>query len=109
MAHSETRRVGLDRAQLPQPVDYYRDCGLRLDGQGKWRITWCSFCEYHTLRVNVKTGAYVCTDCGASGSDILEHHMEVTGADEVQAAKGLGAWWYASEAPSSRQEVRRGL
>lgn len=101
--------MAFDRTQLPHPEDYYRDCGLRLEGQGKWRKTWCNFCEYHTMRVNVKTGAYACTDCGASGGDVLAHHMDLTGADEAQAAKGLGAWWYAPGAAPARLEVRHGL
>lgn len=101
--------MAFDPTQLPHPEDYYRDCGLRLEGQGKWRTTCCSFCEYHTMRINVKTGAYACTDCGASGGDVLAHHMELTGADEAQAAKGLGAWWHAPGASPARLEVRHGL
>ena len=101
--------MAFDPTQLPHPEDYYRDCGLRLEGQGKWRTTCCSFCEYHTMRVNVKSGVYACTDCGASGGDVLAHHMELTGADEAQAAKGLGAWWHAPGASPARLEVRHGL
>lgn len=101
--------MAFDRNLLPCPEDYYRGVCGRLRGQGKWRTTCCSFCEFHTLRVNVETGAYVCTDCGASGNDVLTHHMELVGADEVQAAKGLGAWWYGRAAPATRLEVCHGF
>ena len=101
--------MAFDRNQLPHPEDYYRGCGLRLEGQGKWRTTCCSFCEYHTMRVNVKSGAYACTDCGASGGDVLAYHMALHGGDEVLAAKCLGAWWHAPGASPARLEVRHGL
>lgn len=99
----------VDRKQLPHPEDYYLDCGLRLEGRGKWRTTCCTFCECHTMRVNVASGAYECTDCGASGGDVLTHHMELTGADEVQAAMALGAWRYDFDASHTKLEVRHGI
>ena len=98
-----------DPDQLPNPVDYYKDFGLRLAGSGKWRTTCCNFCEFRTMRVNLTTGAYVCTDCGSSGASVLDHHMELTGADETQAAIGLGAWWYTPAPLPTGMEVRHGL
>lgn len=89
--------MACDRNQLPPPADYYRDSGLRLNGAGKWRTSCCAFCECRdTMRVNLDTGAFCCRDCGASGGDVLEYHMELTGADVIQAAKALGAWVYSS-------------
>lgn len=101
--------MAFDRTQLPHPEDYYLDLGLRLDGRGKWRTTCCSFCECQTMRVNVQSGAYECTDCGVSGNGILSHAMDLTGADEVQAARALGAWWPDLDAAPSHLEVRHGI
>ena len=92
--------MSFDPDQLPHPEDYYSDCGLRLAGTGKWRATCCNFCEYRALRVNVKTGAYVCTDCGASGADVLDHRMAVYDESVEQAAKALGAWNYRRAHPA---------
>jgi hypothetical protein len=84
---------GYDRSRLPDWTAYADQIGLTLVGRGTWRTTRC---DLHggsdSLRVNAETGGWVCMSCGAKGGDVLAHHMQVTGADFVTAAKALGAW-----------------
>ena len=44
------------------------------------------------MRINVRTGAFVCMACGAKGGDVLSHFMISKGMEFVDAAKALGAW-----------------
>jgi hypothetical protein len=83
------------RAALPLPETYYRREGLRLIGHsGEWRSALCVFHPDKTpsLRVNVKTGAFRCMACDASGCDVLAFHRQRHGLDFVAAARDLGAW-----------------
>lgn len=91
----------LNRYQLPHPEDYYRDLDLRLSGTGKWRTTSCSFCDSRdAMRLNLVSGGFCCRDCGACGNDVLDHHMELTGADAVHGLKALGCFLLAGAAAS---------
>lgn len=94
--------MSFDRNQLPDPVSYYEGEGLRLQGRGIWRTTNCEFHEGRSMRINIKTGGYVCMNCGEKGGDVLAYHMAKTGADFVQAAKCLGAWVYDGKGESAR-------
>lgn len=44
------------------------------------------------MRVNTRTGAWVCMSCNAKGGDVLAHFMAEHGVDFISAAKLLGAW-----------------
>ena len=44
------------------------------------------------MRVNVKTGAFRCMNCGESGGDVLSYVMKKHGLEFVAAAKSIGAW-----------------
>lgn len=93
--------MSYNRDALPHPMDYYRDCLPVLRGCSAWRTGNCDCCESrNTLRVNIKTGAFHCRDCGASGDDVLDHRMAVYDESVEQAAKALGAWNYRRAHPA---------
>lgn len=52
------------------------------------------------MRVNIKSGAWVCMSCGQKGGDVLAYEMKVTGADFVDAARALGAWTHDGRTPA---------
>jgi hypothetical protein len=85
--------AGFDRDLVPDWEAYADKVGLKLVGRGTWRTTRC---DVHggsdSLRVNVRSGGWVCMACGAKGGDTLAHYMQTTGADFVAAARALGAW-----------------
>ena len=83
-----------DRSRLPDPQAYFEGQGLKLlERRGTWRTTRCEFHQgSDSMRLNVKTGAWVCMNCGARGGDVLAYHMASQGLDFIDAAKALGAW-----------------
>lgn len=85
--------MSFDRQALPEPDSYFENAGLIFQGRGTWRTTTCHFHGGRaTMRVNIKSGAWVCMSCGQKGGDVLAYEMKVTGADFVDAARALGAW-----------------
>ena len=44
------------------------------------------------MRINTRSGAWVCMACGAKGGDVVAYEMQMSGMDFVEAAKALGAW-----------------
>lgn len=97
-----------NRDQLPNWQAYGAQFGYSLEGRGLWRTTRC---DLHggsdSLRVNVERGAWVCMACGAKGGDVLAHHLAVTGAPFVQAARDLGAWDDAAAPAAAHPRPRR--
>jgi len=84
-----------EREKLPDPVSYYESQGLIFQGSGlaPWRTTECRFHGgSDSMRINVRTGAFVCMACGAKGGDVLSHLMLSKGMEFVDAAKALGSW-----------------
>lgn len=85
-----------DRNLLPDPTSYFEEQGLKLSGprSAKWKTTECRFHDgSDSMRVNTSTGAWVCMSCGKKGGDVLAYELAVTGADFVEAAKAIGAWF----------------
>lgn len=90
---------------LPDPVTYFEEQGLSLEVRGDWRTAKCLFHGgSDSMRINVKSGGWVCMSCGAKGGDVLAFHMEHQGMDFVSAAKDLGAW-----VPSKQPGAQRPL
>lgn len=84
-----------ERNRLPDAVSYYEAEGLHLIGpnSAKWKTTACQFHGgSDSMRVNTKTGAWVCMSCGAKGGDVLAYHMQLHEMEFIEAAKVLGAW-----------------
>jgi hypothetical protein len=83
------------RDRLPDPKDYYENAvGLKLVGQrGPWRTTRC---EFHggsdSMRLNLKTGGFVCMNCREKGGDVLAYHQKANNLEFIPAAKALNAW-----------------
>jgi hypothetical protein len=81
------------RENLPDPLTYFTNEGLKLSGRGKWRTAGCSFHGgSDSLRVHLERGAFMCMACGAKGGDILAYHQAAYGLGFVDAAKALGAY-----------------
>jgi hypothetical protein len=86
--------MSFNRSLLPDAKDYFENtAGLTLIGRGPWRTTSC---EFHggsdSMRVNLKTGGFMCMSCHEKGGDVLAYHQQVNGLEFVEAAKALGAW-----------------
>ena len=96
-----------NRDHLPDWVTYADIHGIKVEGRGTWRSILCDFhADTHaSLRVNTKTGGWCCMSCGASGGDVLAHHMQRTGLDFIEAAKQLGAW-QSSGVSNGRERAR---
>jgi hypothetical protein len=78
---------------LPDPVAYFEAEGLKLTGRSTWRTTECHFHGgSDSMRINARTGGWVCMACGVHGGDVLAHHMQAHDLDFIGAAKALGAW-----------------
>lgn len=83
------------KENLPDPVSYFESEGMVLKGprSSQWKTTACHFHGgSDSMRVNGKTGGWVCMACGVKGGDVLAHHMQEHGMDFIDAAKALGAW-----------------
>jgi hypothetical protein len=86
--------MSFNRESLPDPRDYYENWAfLPVKGRGPWITTRC---EFHggsdSMRINLKTGGFMCMSCGEKGGDVLAYHMRLANFDFVEAAKVLGAW-----------------
>ena len=84
-----------ERDRLPDPVSYYENLDLLLKGArtAHWKTTECRFHGgSDSMRINVRTGAFVCMACGVKGGDVVSHFMQSKGMEFVDAAKALGAW-----------------
>jgi hypothetical protein len=93
--------MSFDRQALPEPESYFENAGLILQGHGTWRTTTCHFHGGRTtMRVNIKSGAWVCMSCAQKGGDVLAYEMKATGADFVDAARALGAWTHDGRTPA---------
>lgn len=97
-----------NRERLPEWQSYADTFGLDLVGRGAWRTTRC---DLHggsdSMRVNVRTGAWVCMSCGVKGGDVLAHYRALTGLAFEQAARDLGAWDDAAAAAKVPPRPRR--
>jgi CHC2 zinc finger len=81
------------RDRLPDPATYFEGEGFPLRGPGKWKTTRCEFHDgSDSMRVNTKSGGWVCMACGEKGGDVLSYSMRLHGLDFVQAARLLGAY-----------------
>lgn len=86
--------MSFNREHLPDPQDYYEStAGLKLMGRGTWRTTRC---EFHggsdSMRINVKSGGFMCMSCVEKGGDVLAYHQQANDLEFIDAAKALGAW-----------------
>ena len=81
------------RDHLPDPISYFEAEGVHLVGPSQWKT---GPCDFHggsdSLRVNVRTGRWVCMNCLAKGGDVLAFHIQRHGLDFIEAARQLGAY-----------------
>jgi hypothetical protein len=95
-----------NRERLPDPESFYESEGLVLVGHGRWRTTRCVFHGgSDSLRIEVKSGGYVCMNCGVSGGDILDYVQKAHDLDFKGAAIRLGCW--DDESPGMRPAERK--
>jgi hypothetical protein len=86
--------MSFNREHLPDAQDYYENtAGLKLMGRGQWRTTRC---EFHggsdSMRINLKSGGFMCMSCGEKGGDVLAYHQQANALEFIDAAKALHAW-----------------
>jgi hypothetical protein len=79
--------------RLPDPQSYFDAEDVHLVGLGQWKTGPCHF---HgggdSMRVNVRSGGWICMNCMVKGGDVLDFHMQRHGLDFVEAARQLGAY-----------------
>ena len=87
-------KFGLNRALLPNPIEYLKTQGLNPKGSGLWRDLVCPFHDdtSPSLRINSERGGFKCMACGAKGGDVIAFHMQLKSIGFVEACKQLGAW-----------------
>jgi len=88
------RKDKFDRNNLPDPQGYFFEQGLKLTGNGLWRLAVCPFHNdtKPSLGVNVESGAFKCHACGAKGGDLVAFHQLKYSMGFIDACKALGAW-----------------
>ena len=87
--------MSYDRNLLPDPKCFFESEGLLIKGPSSstWKTTKCDFHGgSDSMRVNIKTGAFKCMNCGESGGDVLTYVMKKHGLEFMDAAKFIGAW-----------------
>ena len=92
--YSKQNKFGLNRALLPDPIEYLTANGHTLKGRGVWREMVCPFHDdtSPSLRINTQKGCFKCMACGAKGGDLIAFHQKITGRSFIEACKDLGAW-----------------
>lgn len=87
-------KFGLNRALLPNPIEYLKAQGMSPKGSGLWRDLVCPFHDdtSPSLRINSDKGGFKCMACGAKGGDVIAFHMQLKSIGFVEACKQLGAW-----------------
>lgn len=87
-------KFGLNRALLPDVVEYLTARGYAVKGRGEWRVMLCPFHDDSTpsLRINSRKGCFKCMSCEAKGGDLIAFHQKLTGKPFIEACKDLGAW-----------------
>ncbi len=79
--------------RLPDPISYFDAEDVNLVGPGYWKTGPCRFHgSRDSLRVNTRSGGWVCMGCGAKGGDVLAYQMQMYGQEFVEAARALGAY-----------------
>jgi DNA primase len=83
-----------NKNDLPSPAEYYQGQGINLKDSSEWTSTLCQFHEDKrpSLRINIKSGGYICMSCHAKGGDILSFHMRKFNLSFKEACIALGAW-----------------
>lgn len=92
--HGQAKKFGLNRALLPDPIEYLTARGYSVKGRGELREMICPFHDDSTpsLRINSRKGCFKCMACEAKGGDIIAFHQLLTGKPFIEACKDLGAW-----------------
>ena len=79
--------------RLPDVQSYFESEDVHLVGPGQWKT---GPCHLHggsdSLRVNVRTGGWVCMNCGAKCGDVLAYAMQRHFEGFIEAARKLGAY-----------------
>ena len=93
-----------DRSALPDPIAYFENQGLVLQGVGKWRSTSCVFHGgSDSMRINLTSGGWCCMACGEKGGDVLSYEMQAHGLEFIEACKQLGCWIDDGHRPTSER------
>lgn len=68
----------INKALLPSAATYYDLQGIKLIGLGEWRSALCPFHDDKapSLRINMKSGGFICMACNARGGDIISFHQK---------------------------------
>jgi DNA primase len=80
---------------LPTPISYFEEQGLKITGSRKsqWFTTECRFHGgSDSMRVNQKSGGWICMSCGVTGGDIISYEMQLTGDQFIDVVRRHGAW-----------------
>ena len=89
------KKFGLNRALLPDPIEYLTARGYAVKGRGEWREMICPFHDDRHPSMKVDT-RYYCFGCGAGSkdttgqSDVIAFVQWVEQCGYVEAVKKLG-------------------
>ena len=76
--NTSKNKQSINKALLPSSTTYYELQGIKLIGRGEWRSALCPFHDDKapSLRINVKSGGFICMACNARGGDIIAFHQK---------------------------------
>lgn len=92
--HDTKPKFGLNRALLPDVIDYLKAQQINIKGRGLWLDIVCPFHDDSSpsLRINSVKSCFKCMACGAKGGDLIAFHQKLTGLGFIETCKALGAW-----------------
>jgi DNA primase len=87
-------RQGFIKQNLPDPTKYYQDQGVNLIGVNEWKSALCPFHDDKrpSLRINTKSGGYICMSCHEKGGDVIAFHRKRFDLNFKEACIALGSW-----------------
>jgi hypothetical protein len=88
-----SKKRKLDRSKLPSPLNFYKNLGIDLKGNGAWKMAKCPFHQdtNPSMSVNTIHGGFICHACGQSG-DMLSFYMNFKHVDFISACNSLDLW-----------------
>lgn len=88
-----SKKRKLDRSKLPSPLNFYKNLGIDLKGNGVWKMTKCPFHNdtHASMSINTDHGGFICHACGQSG-DMLSFYMSFKQVDFITTCNLFDLW-----------------
>ena len=83
----------INRSKLPLPLNFYKNLGIDLKGDGAWKMAKCPFHNdtHASMSINTDHGGFICHACGQSG-DMLSFYMSFKQVDFITTCNLFDLW-----------------